>query len=94
VDKTCFYCGITLTKPPSAGRGGHFKKGFHFPQTMYTRDHVVPQCKGGREFVAACFKCNNDKALLSLEEFRIIVGYRLNLEDWHHGSFVFYGERV
>lgn len=43
-----------------------------------TIDHVVPRSKGGKRFapdnlVAACYRCNQQKADLDLEEFRKVV---------------------
>jgi hypothetical protein len=50
----CVYCGSTDKK-------------------SFTLDHVVPQCRGGKNtwdnLVTACFKCNNEKSDLTLEEF-------------------------
>jgi hypothetical protein len=89
----CFYCGIELTKPPRGpGRKGRYPKGFRFPKSMWTSDHVVPRCKGGREKVPSCFECNRAKGELSLEEFRILIGYRLNFESWWQGTYRFIGE--
>lgn len=52
----CFYCGQSL-------KGG-----------KRTRDHVVPKCKGGTydRIVDACKDCNQRKAALDLEEFRVV----------------------
>jgi len=50
----CVYCGVHDTK-------------------LLTIDHVIPQSKGGENtwdnLVAACKKCNSEKADLSLAEF-------------------------
>lgn len=42
----------------------------------WTRDHIIPQSKGGRNdfdnIVEACAPCNVMKADLDLEEFRVV----------------------
>jgi|TARA_B110000240_G_scaffold192515_1_gene236806 5-methylcytosine-specific restriction endonuclease McrA len=42
-----------------------------------TIDHVIPQSKGGKNtwdnLVTACFKCNNKKGSLDLEEFGVDI---------------------
>lgn len=51
---TCVYCGSENRK-------------------TLTIDHVIPQCRGGKDtwenLVTACFKCNQEKNDLSLEEY-------------------------
>lgn len=51
---TCVYCG-------------------HNKRQDLTIDHVIPKSKGGKNtwnnLVTACFKCNNKKGSLDLEEF-------------------------
>lgn len=53
-NSTCVYCGANNKKD-------------------LTIDHVIPQSKGGKNtwnnLVTACFKCNNKKGSLDLEEF-------------------------
>lgn len=36
-----------------------------------TRDHVVPKSRGGRYTVPCCFSCNNLKADMDVEQFRL-----------------------
>lgn len=90
----CFYCGVTLTKPLTPRELGRqtYPKGFKVARTMFTWDHLVPKSKGGTEKVASCVECNETKGLLTLEEFRVITGLRLNMESWWTGSYVFPGE--
>lgn len=55
---TCVYCGVNKRKD-------------------LTIDHVIPQSKGGKNtwnnLVTACFKCNNKKGSLDLEEFGVNI---------------------
>ena len=46
---------------------------------MITEDHVVPQSKGGKKTVIACFGCNQDKRDLSLDEYRLIRAFRAGI---------------
>lgn len=56
--KNCFYCDREFT-----ATGG----------TLKTKDHIIPVTLGGtnreRNYVDACFDCNQLKAYLSLSEF-------------------------
>ncbi len=58
----CWYCGSALE-----------------PQRL-TLDHVIPACRGGpRTFtnlVPACFKCNQEKGGMLLEEYRELIHSR------------------
>lgn len=60
----CFYCGTRLRKSGPA---------------MRTKDHVVPKSKGGVKTVDSCFRCNQKKADLPLDEFRKLCG---GIEFW------------
>ena len=55
---TCVYCGASKRQD-------------------LTIDHVIPQSKGGKNtwnnLVTACFKCNNKKGSLDLDEFGIEI---------------------
>jgi hypothetical protein len=55
---TCVYCG-------------------NRERRKLTIDHVIPQSKGGKNswdnLVTACFKCNNEKADLSLKEYGVSI---------------------
>lgn len=66
----CFYCGDRLTDKTKS------------------RDHVVAKVCGGTfgNFVACCRPCNNMKADLTIEEFRVVF----------FGAHIkpFYGEQV
>lgn len=92
---SCWYCGVSLTptvRPP-------FKRKVPYPRTMATWDHVLPRVMSGKtgapskeDCVPACLNCNETKGLLSLEEFRIVIGFRRNAENWHSGGHRFHGE--
>jgi len=74
----CYYCGVVLTPIVT-------ERYVPNPPTMKTLDHVIPKCRGGEarrdgaNVVAACFACNNDKARLTLDEYRVVVAYRNGL---------------
>jgi hypothetical protein len=58
----CAYCGIPMRRRRARGAAQ--------PDTMATRDHVVPKAhKGGIVTVPACSKCNRSKGAMSLPEF-------------------------
>src|SRR5258707_261606 len=62
----CPYCGVTLTT------GGD---GVTDPPTQRSKDHIVPQCRGGRIYqniVWVCLRCNGDKHHLTLLEWRAV----------------------
>jgi 5-methylcytosine-specific restriction endonuclease McrA len=50
----CYYCRTPFDNSPK-----HRK----------TRDHVIPQSKGGTKTVACCWLCNNRKGDMSAEQF-------------------------
>lgn len=58
--RACPYCSCTMG----------FDRGL---QSTPTRDHIIPSSRGGSNnpsnILITCFKCNNDKANLTLEEF-------------------------
>lgn len=61
----CYYCGVTLT------RRGHHK---------ITWDHRVPKSKGGNgkeNLVPACFVCNQDKGIMTEDEFMFVLEKRV-----------------
>jgi len=65
---------VPLTKPNIFKRDGNeCVYCGHSVRKDLTIDHVIPKSKGGKDkwnnLVTACFKCNNKKASLSLEEF-------------------------
>ncbi len=61
----CAYCGIAMFLPPSRGKADR----------RATLDHVVPIAQGGRDSesntVAACEACNNAKADMRAQLFRL-----------------------
>jgi 5-methylcytosine-specific restriction endonuclease McrA len=62
---TCYYCYAALTT-----HGKH----------RQTWDHKVPKSKGGRtvpeNMVLSCFTCNQEKGVLSAEEYKLVLHYR------------------
>jgi hypothetical protein len=78
--KPCCYCGSAMT------RKGTFKHQANYA----TKDHVVPVSAGGagRKTVRCCRTCNEDKAHLSVEEYRAVLSVR------YRRPFVFYFERL
>ena len=62
-DRFCYYCGRKLTRQKA------------------TKDHMIPQSKGGsdsqKNIVDACRKCNGDKGCLTVEEFRLVMAFRM-----------------
>ena len=70
----CFYCG----RPVRKWKQRMYERP---PVDMVTEDHVVPQCRGGKngKTVTACLECNQDKYRLSLEEFRVVRAFRAGL---------------
>lgn len=72
----CFYCDRQLSRR---------KK---------TRDHVQPRSRNGsnspKNIVDACRSCNTLKGCMTLDEFRVVMAYRLGLIK--HTAFQFPGE--
>lgn len=65
--RNCWFCGIQLTT------------------RTQSRDHLVPRSTGGgsgHNMVWACKKCNNRKAALTLEEFRLVFFAGKGGEFW------------
>jgi len=76
----CCYCGTGMT------RRGTFKHQGNYA----TKDHVIPVSAGGRgrKTVRCCRTCNEDKAHLSVNEYRAVLTVR------HRRPYVFYFERL
>jgi hypothetical protein len=53
--KPCPYCRRAMNS-----------KSFHLQPT---RDHVIPRCRGGREIIICCLKCNGLKADMGEQEW-------------------------
>lgn len=78
----CPYCDKTMhTKhPPERPRG--MKRADFRPiiaawhRDAKTRDHIVAQSRGGKNWVYACGQCNSDKRDLSLFEWRVLMSIR------------------
>ena len=77
----CYYCGIALVKSDPKER-------------RLTWDHKIPKAKGGTNaqvnLVMACFQCNQEKGVLTAEEFRAILAMR----RWKQGPAVQIAKRV
>lgn len=77
----CFYCGHQMT----------LCRGY---KNTVTTDHIHPVCRGGLQEiennVQCCLRCNQDKAHLTLEEYRLIIAYRNH--QLIESDFRFYGE--
>lgn len=75
----CCYCGEPMIK---SGSPAHPR--------YATKDHVIPVCDGGRgrKTVRCCRQCNEDKAHLSVAEYRGVLIMR------HRRPHVFYFERL
>lgn len=78
--KPCCYCGTAMTR-----RGKPKQKNYA------TKDHIIPVSDGGRgrKTVRCCRACNEDKAHLSLAEYRAVMRVRTG-RPW----FLFYFERL
>lgn len=74
----CYYCNAHLT--PTVRSPRKRQKGWRFPRTMFTREHIIPKAAGGKgtpeNLVASCHGCNTLKGELSAEEFRLILAFR------------------
>ncbi len=61
-DMRCMYCQCLMVLPYR-----------HWNPLSATKDHVIPLSKGGEHsqsnIVAACLRCNGDKADLTLDEW-------------------------
>jgi hypothetical protein len=70
----CYYCGTKLVKFHSC------RKTPTNPPNGLTKDHLLPKFRGGEGIannqVECCCSCNNDKAALTLEEYRLVVAFR------------------
>lgn len=69
----CFYCGRPVRK-------AKIGNGAKVPDDALTQDHVTPRSRGGKgnnaRKVVCCFKCNQDKFSLTLDEYRAVVAFR------------------
>lgn len=78
----CFYCGVQLLRSRVALR---------LSPNARTMDHKVPTARGGPNTasnkVPACNSCNQQKAALTVDEFRAAL--RVRYPEW---SGTFYGE--
>lgn len=78
----CFYCGKKMNR---TGNSPHRR----------TVDHVIPKCRRAThpdvndKKVLCCSECNRDKGSLTLEEYRVVLSYRVNHVK---GDYVFPGD--
>jgi 5-methylcytosine-specific restriction endonuclease McrA len=72
LDSFCFYCGRSVRV---------WKQEMYAtpPPDMRTKDHVVPQSKGGKKTVVACRSCNDEKRDMTLDEYRLIRAFRAGM---------------
>jgi len=71
-DAFCFYCGRATWSVPFKSRQKPY------PDSL-TKDHIFPKSKGGKATVPACYKCNQDKAALSLDEYLVVLAFRAGM---------------
>jgi len=63
------------------------------PKNKITKDHLLPQSRGGGahgNLVKACKPCNGGKGSLTLEEYRLVIAYRKGMVG--HAVMPFPGE--
>lgn len=65
-------------------------KCFYCGKVANTKDHVVPKSRGGRYKVHACLKCNQEKADMTLPEYRVFLAKKRGVSV---GAIVFHGDR-
>jgi 5-methylcytosine-specific restriction endonuclease McrA len=65
----CWYCGVRVALDPRAKDGAN---------RLATVDHQTPLTRGGDDSpenrVTACFRCNQEKANMTVEEYRALKG--------------------
>lgn len=69
----CFYCNRKT-------RIWEYIEGESPPADTRTKDHVIPQARGGKRVVNCCLACNQEKANLSVKQFadlRIATGRKV-----------------
>lgn len=69
----CPYCGNRMYG--AWKRRGRKKGKMHLPHDV-TREHVIPHSQGGRIVIAACRRCNHDKANLTPTEWLAVLRER------------------
>jgi len=74
MQERCYYCNKQVMM---------FKSCDHklVPHNARSKDHMTPVCRGGAGMgmVVCCTECNNDKARLTLEEYRVVRAYRMGI---------------
>ena len=63
----CAYCGKQITNPND-----------------FTQDHQLPLSRGGKtepsNLVPACMRCNEEKGMLTADEYMVVLNYRKSKE--------------
>jgi len=64
----CCYCGISMKKLPKG--------------VTYTKDHLVPKCKGGNDSIQnkkpCCSDCNSEKGSRNLKQYIVHLNKELD----------------
>lgn len=82
----CPYCGVTMNKKPPFSLDAPRPKGtprkrWHKEHgivnlTRMTKDHIMPQSRGGLATVLVCYGCNQNKGHLTVNEWRAVLAVR------------------
>jgi hypothetical protein len=76
----CAYCGIPTRRKP--------KPGAQQPDTLGTRDHVIPKAhQGGMVTIPACRSCNVAKGAKSLQEFLLSDYFQHSRKNKHRNQW-------
>jgi 5-methylcytosine-specific restriction endonuclease McrA len=79
----CAYCGIPMRRKCPAG--------VTQPQTLATKDHVIPRAhKGGLVTVPACRECNRSKGRMSLQEYLETEHFKARRRNKHKNQWTIY----
>jgi len=69
MNEFCCYCGVNMD---------HLPKG-----VTYTKDHLVPKCKGGNDSIenkkACCSNCNSEKGSRTIGQYIVLLEKQLKL---------------
>jgi hypothetical protein len=76
----CAYCGIPMRRK--------CPNGMTQPQTLATKDHVIPKAhKGGLVTVPACRECNRSKGSMSLPEYLETEHFKARRRNKHKNQW-------
>ena len=66
-DTFCFYCGRAVRE---------WKQEMYraTPPDARTKDHLIPKSKGGTKIVTACYRCNDEKRDMTVDEIPVDSG--------------------